>query len=359
MFFGGFSGLPVFSDDARFFDELDTELRQHFVFREVAERGHVTPVGRGGSEEEIAVEGRYLGSADFRTLESRLVYERSGGMAFGIFEERSARASGRLFGFAEFSEGGDVHRLVRVPFFTEREVERGGDDESVGGVFQSARTVGEPHFAVGKRFHLGFRDVPYVGRNEHVGGFETETSGVSNHGTSETARESDPRDEPDVSFGSEKEGHRVDFFGGRDFEASGRDSRRVQRGRFVEHVSEARERVLYHEPREAVEGEETVGSVAQVRHGETGGLRRGHGLGKDRQIGFRSDLEKIRRFRGRFKSRKGAHVPFGHYRGWKFVRHTFSMVSRKGAKSNGVTRRRLSSGTGQVRHPPSGGEIWR
>lgn len=161
--FWNFSGLPVFGDDAGFFDELDTELRQHLVFGEVAESDHVAPVGPGGSEEEVGVEGRYLRSPDFRPLESRRIYERSRGVSFGIFKEGSARPSGGLFGFSQIPEFGNVHRLVRVPFFAERKVEYGGYDEPVGGVFQYARAVGETHLGVGQRFHPAFGDVPYVG----------------------------------------------------------------------------------------------------------------------------------------------------------------------------------------------------
>lgn len=305
------------------------------------------------------MERGYLGSPDLRPLESRLIYERSRGVSFRVLEERSARTAGGLFGPAEFAERRDFHRLVRVTFFAERKVEHGGYDEAVGRILQNAGAVAETHLGVGQRLHFTLGDVPYVGGNEHVGGFEAEAPGVSDYGSSEAARKADPGDEARKSQRSEKQGYGVDFLSGMDFEPSGRDRYRIQRRRRILKMPESGEGVLYQQPREPVEGEEAVGSVTEERHGKSGGFRRGDRLGKDRQIGFRGDLEKIRRFRGRFKSRKGAHVPFGHYGRWKGVRHTFSMVSRKGAKSNGATRRGPFDGIGQVRHPPSAGGIWR
>lgn len=283
--FWNFSGLPVFGDDARFFDELDTELRQHLVFGEVAERDHVAPVGLGGSEEEVGMERRYFCSSDLRPLESRLIYERSRGMSFGVLEEGSARPSGGLFGFSQIPELGNVHRLVRVPFFSERKVEYGGYDEAVGGLLQDARTVRESQVGVAERFHFAFGDVPYVGRNEYVGGFEPEASGVADYRSSETSREADPGHEARESPSSEKQGHGMHLLGGMDFKAFGRDPYGRKRS-VVRKVPETGKRIFHEKPREPVEGEEAVGTVAEVGHRKPRGFRGGYGERKGRKVGF-------------------------------------------------------------------------
>lgn len=120
----------------------------------------------------------------------------------------------------------------------------------------------------------------------------------------------------------------MDLFSGEDFESS------FDRG--CAEMAEPRKGILNEEPRETVEREKAVRPVSQIRHRKPRQSCGGDRLGKDGQIGFRSDLEKIGRFRGRFKSRKGGYVPFGLDCGWKCVRHTSLMVRRNRAKSNGL-----------------------
>lgn len=117
-------------------------------------------------------------------------------MPFGILEKRAAGPAGGLLGSPQFPKLGDVHRFVRVAFFSEAEVEFRGNDEPFGGIFQNARPVGETHVGTGERFDFSFRNVPYVRRNEHVGGFESEASGIPYYGSTEASRQADPRDEP-------------------------------------------------------------------------------------------------------------------------------------------------------------------
>lgn len=327
-----FSGLAVLGDDSGFFDELDTELRQHFVFGKVAERDDVAPIGSGGGQEEVAMERRYLGSPDLGTLESRLVYERSRGVPFGILEERSAGASGGLLGPAELAERRDVHRLEGVFGLAEGEVECGGNDETVGRILKRAGTVGETQLGVGEGFEPGFRDVPDVGGNEDVGGFESEAPRVPDDGSSERSGQSDPRNESGKPFRREKQGNGMDLFGRMGFEAAGSDSSRHEWRGLVLKMPEAHERILYEKPRKTVEREKAIGAVSEKRYRKSRFLCGSDGRRERRERRAVGHVQKVRRLRGRFESRKGGHVPFGLYGNGKNARHA-AMVRGKRGKS--------------------------
>lgn len=124
----------------------------------------------------------------------------------------------------------------------------------------------------------------------------------------------------------------MDLFRRVDFEPARGDLRRSDGRSAVLDMAEPRERVLYEKAGETVEGEEAVGAVAEIRHGESGRFRDGHGLGEDAQVRTVRDGEEVGGAGGRFKSRKGGYVPFGLYGRWKNARHA-GMVRGKRGKS--------------------------
>lgn len=96
-------------NDSYFFVEFDAELVTDFGFGEFRKLENVLPDGTRRADEEVRVMGRYLHPADFYPLEPHLVDDLASTRSGRIFEIRSARESGWLFGSPRGLHLSDIH----------------------------------------------------------------------------------------------------------------------------------------------------------------------------------------------------------------------------------------------------------